>query len=303
MEFNPYYLTPDADGYYKNGDTVYTSYNGDYEVFAGGCTDGYEDTYYDDSVYSPQKNHHESGTQQDFTYKNCMIMPTCYATDDDGTNVPAGFIQLAQGIAKGNTEYADSMSYIISPPLENLTELYLALSCDVTPNDKRTVDFIIEYSRDNGATWSGSNDDDVYIKDQVTAKSGMTVNYEEDDEVFANEFNDMIAASNEGTILLRIKTLSFYAATTGQAVNIHYMKITADEGDTTTTSAISTAGIIEEPFFSVEDKTILSTNTENLYIYSTMGQLIGKGLEITVPESGIYIIKSNSNAVQKVFIK
>ena len=160
--FAPADLIPHQDGYYIAG--VYLDLNEDgTPEFYNGCFDGYE------NPLSPQDNHHESGTQQNFTYITCMIMPTC---THKGTPieppVPAGYIQMAPSQYLG-TDSA-SISAVITPPVMNLHSLFMETSSDVSINDNRKIPYNIEYSKDNGLTWEWA-----YIQDYVAAQGGYRV--------------------------------------------------------------------------------------------------------------------------------
>ncbi len=293
---DPSELEPDEDGWYLSGGYVYeTNTDGDTisSTFYSGCDDEYEDNNYG-SDYDPQKNYTESGTQQDFTYEKCLIMPKCSAKGDAPT-VSDGFIQIAPCENISTESDSTSWSYILSPPLENLTEFYMAVACLSTSSNYSKTFFYIDYSTDNGATWS--SDSSIFIDGEISSKNGEEYTINSNDADYGSYFKRFVSASNKGPIIIRLSTGDYYDDVRAQPMSVHDLTITAD---IYTTTAISN-NTIDNFFFSLDNRTIISEN-ESLSVYSTMGSLIGKGTEVTVPEGGIYFIRSSSNEIKKVFI-
>ena len=263
---NPAELIPSDTGYYIGG--VWKDNNEDgVPEFYNGCIDEYGDSH-----------HNESATQQGFTYEKCMIMPDC-PSKDEPTIVSVGYIEI------GKTKYVGTDSarlcFIISPPLVNLTKIYLELSPDVSSNDQRHIWFYIDYSKDFGETWEAT-----YIKDETISKKGDLHTY--DGSIYF-EFEEMQAASQAGPIVLRIMSGE-------QRVKVHLCKITADP-------YIVSAGSVSSRTlsFRVWNNTILAEEGKVL-VFNTLGQLVGSGERVPV-NTGIYLVKTDDGTVHKVCIQ
>ena len=285
--FSPADLIPHDEGYYISG--VYVDENEDGIMeFHNQCDD-----YYEEDPQDPQLNHVETGTQQDFTYIKCMIMPDCEpkSTPIDPP-VQTGYIQIAPCYYM-NTDSA-SISCILSPPLMNLVSYTLETSSDVSINDQRYIPYFLEYSTDNGVTWEAS-----YIQDYVAAQGGYRVTY---DQEYSLSFEDMINASKETPIIIRLITndVAVERPNKGQFVKVHHISIIAEK--------TAPAGVAEkEPtgprtFFRIHDRTIIAVR-EPLRVFDICGQLVGAGLEITVPFSGIYLVRTLEGEARKVYIR
>lgn len=281
--FSPADLIPHEEGYYITG--VWVDDNNDgIDEFYNGCADFYENTA------SPQENHVESGDQQGFTYEKCMIMPDC---EPKGTPIDPpvhnGYIQIAPCIYSG-TDSA-SLSYILTPPLRNLESLRLETSSDVSINDNRKIPYFIEYSLDGGTSWESS-----FVQDYVSAQGGDRKTY--DGSGFQYAFKDMIDASDEGPVTLRIITndLAAERPIKGQYVKVHYISITA-RLNTGMEEALQTA----EPCFTVHRRTIISRKGE-MSVLTLQGRLVATGTSISLPSAGIYLVRTHTDqSVHKIF--
>ncbi len=267
---DPSQLIPADTGYYIGGVWKDLSEPPDgIPEFYNQCFDAYGDA-----------NHNESGTQQGFSYVKCMIMPDCSSKHPETTIVQVGYIEI------GKTKYPGTDSarycYIISPALMNLEEIYLEVSPDVEPNDQRHVWFYIDYSTDGGETW----EETTYIQDETLSKDGDKHTY--DGSIFY-QFDEMKAASETGPILLRMMSGD-------QRVKVHYYKITATE------PTISVAPVKERRVtFKVYENTVIAEQGK-LMVYNLLGQVIGSGESVCVPD-GIYIIKTSDGLINKVYVK
>lgn len=287
--FSPADLEPHEDGYYKAGVWVDENEDGILE-FHNGCEDYYEDDVYDDGFYDPHENHAETGEQQGFTYVNCMIMPTCeHKSTPIDPPVAVGYIQMAACLYS-NTDSA-ILSYVQTPAITNLVSIYLETSADVSINESRKIPYNIEYSKDYGTTWEPTS-----LSDNVLSQGGYRVTY--DGSVYF-EIQEMIDASKLSTIVLRIITNDrvVEGASQGQFVKLHYLKLTADIP--TSVSSINSNQSLQ---YRIDNHTII-TNEETIQVYNLTGQLIGSGIRVTVPYSGIYLIKSNDSRVQKIVVR
>ncbi len=298
IEFSPYYLTPDPAGFYKTG-----SYK--YETDAeGNKTDS--TLYYGCSTETNDSDHWETDTQQNYVYQNTVIMPECWPLDadqetGDGSLVDQGYIQL------GKTKYTGTDSanlcYIISPKIQNLDSISVQISPDATPQKTRKIGLNIEYSLDNGSTWSGSNDEDVYIQIDATSKYGETHHMSTSNSNMVNEFGDFVTASESG-ILIRFMSIDVSTSTTytqgSQRCKVHNIKIYAEEA--TTTTAIENASVIDQTTITINDHTISTKDGSQIAVFNYLGQTMGIGTSVSV-QTGIYIVRTEDGQAQKVLVK
>ena len=279
-------LEPHEEGYYKTGVWV-DEFNNGVLVHHDSCEDYYE------NYLAPQDNHVETGKQQDFEYITCMIMPDC---PPKGTPIDPpvanGYIQMAPGLNLG-TDSA-SISAIISPPVRNLVSMTLETSSDVSINENRKIPYNIDYSTDNGLTWSES----VFITDYVGTQGGYRVTY---DNAHSPEFLYMITESASTPIRLRISTndVSLDRPVKGQYVKVHKITIIAD----LELVGIESVKKQEKLNITVRDKIVISEDNEIINVYNNTGQLIGKGISIYIENPGIYFVKSENKKTEKIFIK
>jgi hypothetical protein len=280
--FNPAELIPHEDGYYIAG--VYLDLNDDgTPEFYNGCFDGYE------NPLSPQDNHHETGTQQGFSYINCMIMPTCtHKSTPIEPPVPDGYIQMAPSLYLG-TDSA-SISAVFTPPVMNLQSLFMETSSDVSINDNRKIPYNIDYSKDNGVTW-----EDSYIQDYVEAQGGYRVTYNSESHL---EFEEMVNVSKTNPVIIRISTndVSLERPYKGQYVKIHSVKLMADLA----TDIVDRFDNHRRFDIRIIDRTVFSGDF--FMLYNGLGQLVGSGKTICLPSQGLYIVKWPKGASQKIFI-
>ena len=280
--FDPAELIPADTGYYIGG--VYKDKNEDgIDEFYNLCVDEYGDSH-----------HWEFGVQQGFTYNDCMIMPTCWPKDavDDHSlaeiDHPEGYIELTKSKYPG-TDSA-KMGYIISPAIENLVSLTLETSPDVSYNDQRSIVFWVEYSTDNGETWEAS-----YIEDDTRSKKGDARTYDQS----IVEFGDMITASTQGPIVIRIMSKPLIEDSyTSQRVKVHWLKIVADPS----TESAEPVPYSNPRHIRVFKRTI-SASGETIHVFNITGQYLGYGRSVTVKDAGIYIVRTESGAAHKVFVK
>lgn len=272
----PSELQPAQDGYFLAGREV--EINGEM-VLKKGCDDNFGDN-----------DHHESGTQQGFTYGNAMIMPTCMAKGTSPENWPTGYIQLTKHTYPG-TDSA-KFGYIISPELTNLKSLEIKVGTDVSINPSRSIWMIVESSLDGGETWNG-----FYIEQELTNQGGDLLFFEADGE--SPNFNAIVGDSKTGPILLRIATWPAPGEDKGERLKIFGVEIVAEEGGITPVND----EIYTQKFFEVSNKTI-TANLGNITVYKITGARIGFGRKVTIPSSGLYIVKSEEKGIaRKVFIR
>lgn len=282
---NPKYMVPADTGYYIGG--AWKDLNDDdVDEFYNECTEEFGG-----------ENHNEAGVQFGFTYNKSMIMPTCFQKDiDDTTKMDhsEGYIQLDKTRDVGTDSAV--MCYIITPPVTNLVSLTLEVSTDNTRTNDRPIDWLIEYSKDNGETWENSYIIDGYpITDK---KYGETFVY--DGSEF-QEFGDIKTASQEDPIVIRIMSrpqvyepdgsVSIWA----QRLRVHYVSIVADK--------VSSINNIEFDLgtIRINNNTIYSDNG-TIEVFNTLGQFMGSGEFVSV-QSGIYIVRNEMGATQKVLVK
>ena len=263
---DPSALIPADTGYYIGG--VWKDLTGDdIPEFYNGCFDAYGDA-----------NHNESATQQGFSYVKCMIMPTC-PSKDEPTTVAVGYIEISK------TKYVGTdsaiLSYIISPSIMNLTEIYMELSPDVSSNDQRHIWYYIDYSTDGGETWST-----VYIKDETISKQGDKHTY--DGSIYF-EFDEIKAASETGPILLRLMSGE-------QRVKVHYLKIKAS------VPTVSVSSLKEDRITFKVYENMIFAGQGKVMVYNLLGQIVGQGESVYVPD-GIYIIRTSDGLIHKVYVK
>ena len=259
--FDPSLLEPDPEGYYIAGHIKD-------EVFYDSCSQEFQEFH-----------HFEAGTQQDFAYDKCMIMPTC-PSKNEPSEVSLGYIQMAKAYNLG-TDTAIFGS-ITGPAVTNLQSYYVETSPDVTPLDTRHIYFLVEYSKDGGATWEPNA-----IKDETLTKNGDSHTYEAGGLFFA--FDEMIAASQEGPIHLRVSSGA------DQRVRIHKIIITAEAH-----SGITPQVLYDKPFDVINNLIIAREGT--VTVYNILGKLIDTGKTVYVNE-GIYIVRTADGNTHKVCIR
>lgn len=278
---DPAQLIPADTGYYIGG--VWKDKNSDgVDEFYNQCLDEYGDA-----------SHNEDGEQFGFTYNDCMIMPTCWpknAVDDHSLaeiDHPEGYIELTKSRYYG-TDSA-RLGYIISPVIENLESLTLETSPDVSSNDQRRIKFWLEYSKDFGETWEVS-----FIEDETVSKAGESRTY--DGSVYL-EFGDMKTASTQGPIVLRIMSKPEQEGYSSQRVKVHWLKIVAEYS----TYAVKSTYLNNPGNLKVYKGTISSPN-EVINVFDITGKRIGFGESVHVDNSGIYIVKTHSGNVHKLYV-
>ncbi len=287
IELSPKDMTPADTGYYIGG--VYKDKNNDgTDEFYYQCVDEYGDA-----------NHNESGIQQGFTYNRCMIMPTCWPKDAVTDNSLAtiehaeGYIQLTKTKYLGTDSAV--MGYLISPQISNLDSMVIEVSTDAAASTSRHIYFDVEYSADGGTTWSG--DDDIYIRDEGLTKKGDYCRYTSEDPDFGLAFGEFITASKANPIIIRIMTTDQSSTTSGsQRLNVHHVTIYATKATVAVKQVIS-----KQPIINVTDN-VITSESGRIIIYNTLGQYMGEGESVSVPD-GIYIIRSANGGTAKVFVE
>jgi hypothetical protein len=269
LVFDPSLLEPDPDGYYLAG---YIKN----EIFYDSCTQEFQESH-----------HFETGTQQGFDYENCMIMPTCPPKDEPPV-VSIGYIQMAKAWYLGT----DSATFgsITSPPIGNLTRLYLEVSPDVTPRSDRHVITWIEYSLNEGEIW-----EDIYAQYIIEEqnKKGDTVTFLPGQD-FA--FEAIATASQSSPVTLRIRAGTYPGEESQpQRVRIHKIKIWADYK-----SGITSHISYDKPFEIINNLIIALKGT--VIVYNILGKLIDTGKTVYVNE-GVYIVRTADGCTHKVCIR
>jgi len=269
LVFDPSLLEPDPDGYYLKG------YTKD-DVFTDSCDQEFQGFH-----------HFEAGTQQGFDYENCMIMPTCPPKDEPPV-VSIGYIQMAKAW------YLDTdtprFGSITSPPISNLTKLYLEVSPDVTPRADRHVITFIEYSLDDGETWEEINAQYII---QEQNKKGDTVTFL---PAIDFAFEAIATASQSSPITLRVRTGTYPGEESQpQRVRVHKIEIWADSE-----SGINRHILYDKPFDVINNLIIAREGT--VTVYNILGKLIDTGKTVHVNE-GIYIVKTADGNTHKVCVR
>ncbi len=277
ITLDPSTLVPADTGYYIAGVWKDTDEDGIPDTFYNGCVDEYGDG-----------DHREAGTQQGFTYRGAMIMPTCVAKGDAPV-VSAGYIQLRRSWWLGTDSAV--IGEIVCPPVTNLQSLYLEVSPDVTPLTTRHIYYMIEYSKDFGVTW-----EETFIRDESTTKNGDLKTY---DGSVSLEFQEMIDASQTTPIIIRIFTDPQDPLAGGdtypQRLKIHKIIITADKASGVKDIIADRNNII------VRNNTVFA-KTGSISVYNMMGCLLATGESVSL-NSGMYIIKTDAGYTEKVVIK
>jgi hypothetical protein len=277
ITLDPSKLVPADSGYYIAGVWKDTDNDGIPDTFYNGCVDEYGDG-----------DHREAGTQQGFTYRGAMIMPTCVAKGDQPI-VSTGYIQLRRSWYLGTDSAV--IGELVCPPVTNLQSLYMEVSPDVTPLATRHIYYIIEYSKDMGVTW-----EETFIRDESTSKNGDLKTY---DGSVSLEFQEMIDASQSTPILIRIYTdpqdPSAGGQTYPQRLKIHKIILTADKASGVKDIAADQSNIL------IRNNTVFA-KTGSISVYNMMGSLVATGESVSL-NSGMYIIKSDSGYTEKVVIK
>lgn len=188
----------------------------------------------------------------------------------------------------------------MSPPFQNLSEIYVQYSVDVTPTNKRSITAWIQYSKDNGVTW----EDDAILEwtAPVGDKNGEIETYNAsrpDEQLFP--FQLMASASQSAPIRLRIVAAWPHALTTPPGefdvfrIQVFYWKITA------TAVGTNPVPIVYKSFFIIRDNTITGVNGK-ITVYNVLGQKLETANSITLSK-GIYIVQSEEGLTQKICIK
>ncbi len=285
IEFEPYDLEPDEDGWFWSGDWISDGWND--STFYDGCDMEYLD-----------RHHWESGVQLDFTYNNTMIMPSCWPKnaepDGVGSNVTQGYIQLGKTMYYG-TDSA-TYAYVISPELKNLDSLSIQISPDVTYQEgRRVIQLDIDYSTDGGITWSADTDYPEYIILDATSKLGTTFHLDENDEDWGANFGEFVDASESGSILIRfMSTDHSYESQQSQRIKIHNIKIYADEYNAPfTLSSENSQG-------EITSEIIESGDSLNIFATINADSLTSKTINWTVSDESLATITSVSNTEIKL---
>jgi Neuraminidase (sialidase) len=277
---DPSTMVPADTGYYIGG--VNKDKNGDgVDEFYNGCVDEYGDS-----------DHRENGKQQGFTYNKSMIMPDCWPKDaiDDHSKAKIdhaeGYIQLTKSKYPG-TDSA-SLGYIICPAVEELVNLSLEVSPDATRTNERPIDWWIEYSKDNGATW-----ENTYLQDGLPVsdkKYGEEHFY--DGSTFL-EFEEMKTASKTSPIVLRIMSRPQTEAYTAQRLKVHYIEINA--------KSVSVRNVIADTEKIRVSNNVISVEDGSIEVFNLLGQFMGSGMSVSV-KSGVYIVRFESGKTQKILV-
>jgi hypothetical protein len=292
-------LIPHDDGYFLAGITYDFNKDG-IEDFVNGCPTDFDFEDYErrtPTLKTIYELHRESGMQEGFTYKNCMLMPVCdqkyVATLDPALSF--GYIQMRPLI--DTTDLELSFSYIESPSIRNLQSITIETSPDVhIQADKRQIPYNIEYSKDGGVSYVL----DYFISDVVQADGGSRVTYTTENSA---DFTQIQADSKTQNIKLRFSAnydLANLGAKKGQYVKVHKISIVADEASTevvpltTNLPQIQNTIVFRNGAFSVEKG--------SLNVFTISGQLIGSGQSVAVVK-GLYLVVANDGTRKKFFIQ
>jgi len=288
IELIPADLDPHPEGFYIKGGYADPDKDGVLDWF-NGCSDEYTDT-----------NHNETGEQQGFKYLNCCIKPTCTPNAEE-FDVDVGYI----GIRRNKFTGTDSAihSWIMTMPMTNLEEIEIQISPENTPNwhvgAYRNV--YIQYSDDYGKTFDTVNYINVNCPDGADGKAGAEFTYNADEPDEYQAINTIIAASNQGPIVLRMITPD--REIHPPRIRIHYFMAYAVEGswEDTISVDISENTIQIQPIVNVFENQIQAING-SIAVYNLIGKLMGSGTSVIVPR-GIYIVKGDNGRTEKVYVK
>lgn len=290
----PSELDPAEDGYYEAGVDVDENNDGIMEHHEG-CPEPGEDKWGD-------SDHHESGTQQGFTYHNAMIMPDCAGKGTPPEGWTDGYIQLTKHKYFG-TDSAE-MGYIVTPAVTNLQSLEIKTGTDVSINNNRTIWMMIESSLDGGETW----DEGFFIHQQLTNQGGDVHLYMANGESVG--FNQIVADSEAGPVMLRITTYPPPGTEAGgNAPNGERLKIFGIEMVGTPAGSggpITAVGdeFNVRPFFEIQNNSFVATAAKGkLFVYRITGEFLGSGENIQIPGRGLYVVRSAKGKAKKVFVE
>lgn len=293
-------LVPHEEGFFRDGVTYDFNDDGLDETISG-CPGefDFEDFERRDPFNVTYDLHNESGEQQGFTYKNCMILSVCDAKYDSDLNPPLshGYIQMRPGIDTSDVDLA--YSYIESPEISNIVSITIETSPDVSIQTSRQIPYLIEYSKDGGETY----DLDYYILDAVQSQEGYRVTYTpETNEIVEKMSSD----SKTQNIKLRFITnpdSPELGAQKGQYVKVHKITIVADSAFTETPDLgpLSSDQLLKEDPVKIRNRVVF-VDEGSLRVYHLSGRLIGKGSEVQV-NRGLYVVVTDKGFRKKILIQ
>ncbi|MFT2011592.1 hypothetical protein ACMA1I_23180 [Pontibacter sp. 13R65] len=283
---NPKEIPPQEQGYMLTGVVK------DGKTFKG-CGEG-------DNGNGTEHNapiHNENGAQGGFTFEHVSIMtPNCNGKGTPDPGFPTGYIQLREFaewqayVDEIEGEY--TISNITSGQVTNIKSLTILAGSDVSINANRSVVFGVEVSEDGGETW------EYYMQQILRDQGGRTYEYTAGGD--NPNFNAIATLSQEKPIMIRIipwkGTLS--QDNRGQRLKVHGVKLVATEAVTSSREEIAK----NEPFFEIEKNSFIAKK-EALKVYNMVGALVGAGKNVTVPGSGLYIVRSENGLSRKVFLQ
>ncbi len=300
-------LIPHDDGFFLGGVT-YDFNNDGLDDYVAGCPadfdfEDYERRYQKENrcgeISGPcvfYDLHNESGEQQGFTYKNCIILPVCDAKYESVLDPPVskGFIQMRPGVDTADAEMR--YSYILSPSVRNIQSITMETTPDVHIQTSREIPYIIEYSKDGGETFVF----DYFIADVVQSDGGYRAVYNAENNV---DFAQIAADSKTNNIILRFMTNmddQSLGAQKGQYVKVHKITIVADSASQEVVPLANRLQNMQQSIY-VKNNTIM-IDQGSLMVYNLSGKFIGSGNAVKV-EKGLYLITSSTGIKKKLFIQ
>lgn len=298
FKLNAAALIPQEQGFFLGG--VSYDFNDDgLEDYINGCPGDFDFEDYErrDPFHVIYDLHNETGTQQGYTFKNCMILSKC-DQKYESTLEPAiskGFIQIRPLIDTSDVEL--KWSYILSPEIRNIRSITMETSPDVhIQPDRRLIPYNIEVSKDGGLTFS----EDIYLSDVVQSDMGYRVTYDAESN---EDFADIQSISKNFNVVLRFTSNydeSGLGAYKGQYVKIHQITIVADSA-AYDIPVINSADQITKDLLRVQNGKLSAINGP-IKVYNLSGMYVGGGESVTV-NKGLYIVMTSDLKKHKIFIR
>lgn len=273
-----------------------------------GCYDAYGDA-----------DHREDGMQNGWEYENVIIFRGCDldAQDDviKGTQPTENWPTVGNiiQVTKHKYAYTDSAQYgyIASPPFTNLQSLTVKVGTDLSLGG-REIFMLIEASLDGGETWEyiDNPEGNAFLIQQMLNQGGDIHEYIAGSGV--NEgFDEIVAASETQPIQLRFLPVPPFGSdpSTTNGERLKFWEITIEAKTAPNTGGGGGGGPLasrptmsQDPFV-VSNYTFTATQGKDLYVYRLSGVLVGKGKEVPVYESGLYLVRTGDGKAKKVYLK
>ncbi len=316
MIMNPGDFEPDPTGFYLAGVTKQIDDCGPSELLFKGCDDAYGDS-----------DHDESGTQFGWQYREAIIFHGCLAdgvgqnqtcvgsankySDDhpeDWDRESGAFLRL--GKHKNYDTDSANFGYLITPPFTSLKSLTIKTTTDISRQEgNREIVYVVEASDDGGQTWQYVDvAGDAWLEYIVTEQAGDVASFTEGGG--SSGFDEIVGLSKEAdSTMLRILPIPFVPRIDrhkdGQRLNIWEVVLEAqtvpapaDGGGGETVLASGLGG----DFFTIDHGQLISTDRSELHVFNLSGKTLGKGVEVTLPCEGVFIIRNSKGATRKIVL-